>query len=272
MIEAIVAAVLISLASVVGVLFFGHDKRLIGVERFVIPVAAGMFLSLVLTELIPETNEASAWGGVVVMIGFVSFYVLAHHLHRRYHHLEGEECDRKGAAALLLVGDGIHNFADGIVLGGAFLISPTVGVATAIGLALHEIPQEIVEFGVLLRAGYTKTEAAVRNFISASTVILGTVVVYLLSFEAHEYVWILIGLAAGNLLYLAASDLLPRVHGGVREYGGFWYSTGAIVFGFVLMTALLAWVHAESGHNLHAEDASWSDHGHELTHSDEEED
>jgi zinc and cadmium transporter len=209
----------------------------------------------VLVELIPETIETSSWGGVVIMVGFISFYILSHKLHQRYHHLEAEGCDQKGAAALLLVGDSIHNFADGIVLGGAFLIDPTVGVATAVGLALHEIPQEIVEFGVLLRAGYTRTEAAVRNLLSASTIILGTIIVMLLSAQAGEYVWILIGLAAGNLLFLAASDLLPRIHGGVRYYGSIWYSTLAIATGFSVMTTLLMWTHSEYGHGLHEGDA-----------------
>lgn len=245
-IEAIGMSVLITLTSLAGVFVFGHDKRLIGIERFVVPVAVGVFLSLVLNELIPETLAAAPeLGGAVIIFGFLMFYVLAHKLHQRYHHLEADDCDRKGAAALLLVGDGIHNFADGVVLGGAFLVDPTVGVVTAIGLLLHEVPQEIVEFGVLLRAGYTRLHAALLNLLSASTVIVGTIVVLVLSQHAGEYVWVLVGIAAGNLLFLAASDLLPRIHGNLRHYGNIWYSTLSILLGFIMMTALLAWVHAE---------------------------
>ena len=242
--EAVGMAALVALASLVGVFLFGHDKRLIGAERYIVPVAVGVFLGLVLNELIPEVlSESPTWGAIVIMLGFLAFYVLSHKLHNKYHHLETEDCDRKGAAALVLVGDSIHNFADGIVLGGAFLVDPAVGVATAIGLALHEIPQEIVEFGVLIRAGYTRGRAALLNLLSASTIILGTLVVILISDQAAEYVWVLIALAAGNLLFLAASDLLPRIHGNLPHYGNIWYSVISIAFGFILMTSIMAWVH-----------------------------
>jgi zinc and cadmium transporter len=252
LLEAIGVSLLIALTSVIGVAAFGHDKRLIGAERFVVPVAVGVFLSLVLSELIPETIEASPeWGATVVMVGFLAFYILAHKLHQKYHD-EAEDCDRKGAAALVLIGDGIHNFADGIVLGGAFLIDPAVGVATAIGLALHEVPQEIVEFGILLRAGYTRLQAVLLNLVSASTVVLGTAVVILLSEHISEYVWILVGLAAGNLLFLAASDLLPRIHGNLAHYRSIWYSAFAILVGFFLMTLVLEWTHSHMSEEMHS--------------------
>ena len=262
-IEALLASVAIALVSLIGVVFFGHDKRLIGAERYVIPVAVGVFLSLVLYELIPETLEsAPQLGGIVVAVGFISFYILASVLHKRYHHLETDDCDRKGAAMLLLTGDTIHNLADGFILGGAFLIDPAIGVATAIGLALHEIPQEIVEFGVLLRAGYTRTEAAIRNLISASSVIVGTLLIILIAEQAEEYVWILTGFAAGNLLFLAASDLLPRIHGNLKNYGSIWHSTIAIVLGFVVMTSIITWTHEKYGHALEDAEAGNTDEGH----------
>ncbi|MCB9815401.1 ZIP family metal transporter [Candidatus Nomurabacteria bacterium] len=260
--EAVGISILIALLSVLGVVAFGHDKKLIGAERYVVPVAAGVFLSLVLNELLPETLEASPeWGGTVVVVGFLAFYILSHKLHERFHHLETEDCNRKGAASLLLIGDGIHNFTDGIILGGAFLIDPTVGVATAIGLAMHEIPQEIVEFGVLIRAGYTRLQAAILNLISASTIVLGTVVVLFLYNSADEYVWILVGLAAGNMLYLAAGDLIPRIHDNLKHYGSIWRSTISIAVGFILMTLLLTWVH-ENFAPTHEHDHSHEEESH----------
>lgn len=255
LLDAIIASALVAAASLLGALFFGNSKRLIGVERFVVPVAVGVFLSLALYELIPETLEAAPeFGGLAVMFGFVAFYVLANVLHKRFHHLEADDCDRKGAAALILIGDAIHNLADGFILGGAFLINPAVGVATAIGLAIHEIPQEIVEFGVLIRAGYSKKEAAVRNLLSASSIVVGTVLIILLAKEADEFVWILTGFAAGNLLFLAASDLLPRIHGNLKNYGSVWNSTAAIMFGFIVMSLVITWTHAQFGHGHSEED------------------
>lgn len=252
--EALVASIAVALISLIGVFFFSNSKKLLGMEKYTVPVAVGVFLSLILYELIPETLEQSPqWGGIAVAFGFISFYVLANHLHKKYHHLEADECDRKGAATLLLIGDGIHNIADGVILGGAFLIDPTIGVATAVGLALHEIPQEIVEFGVLIRAGYSKTKAAMYNLLSASSIILGTVLILVIAEHAAEYIWIITGVAAGNLLFLAASDLLPRIHGNLKNYGSIWHSTISITLGFLIMTSVLIWTHENFGHG----------HGHE---------
>ncbi|MCD5381305.1 MAG: ZIP family metal transporter [Candidatus Pacebacteria bacterium] len=247
--EAMLAAVAIALTSLVGVFFFSDTKKLLGMQKYAVPIAVGVFLSLVLYELIPETLELSPeFGGIAVAFGFIFFYVLENYLHKKYHRLEADECDRKGAATLLLIGDGIHNIADGVILGGAFLVDPTIGVVTAIGLALHEIPQEIVEFGVLIRAGFSKTKAAMYNLISASSIILGTVLIIIVAEHAEEYIWIITGVAAGNLLFLAASDLLPRIHGNLKDYGSIWHSTVSITLGFLIMTSVLIWTHENFGH------------------------
>lgn len=254
--EAIFAAVCISLVSLIGVFFFGNTQKFIGAQKYVVPIAVGVFLSLVLFELIPETLELSPeLGGIAVAFGFISFYLLANYLHQKYHHLEADDCDRKGAAALLLIGDGIHNIADGVILGGAFLVDPTVGVATAIGLALHEIPQEIVEYGVLLRGGYTRLRASIYNLLSASSIILGVLLIMLVAEHAADFIWIITGVAAGNLLFLAASDLLPRIHGNLKNYGSIWHSTTSIIVGFIVMTGVLMWTHEDYGHgHEHDED------------------
>lgn len=262
-IEALFAAAMVASASLVGVLFFGNSQKLIGVQRFVIPVAVGVFLSLIFFELIPETLSLQPeWGGVMVVLGFVAFYILSSILHRRYHVLGSEDCGRKEAATLLLIGDTIHNAADGVVLGGAFLIDPALGTATAIGLVLHEIPQEIVEFGVLIRAGYTRLQAALCNLLSASSVIVGTAFILVVAEQAEHFTWVLTGIAAGNLLYIAIGDLLPRIHGSLKNYISVWHSAGAIMFGFVFMTAVLVWTHSTFGHG-HAYD-DMHDHDDEV--------
>lgn len=255
-IEAMLAASAVALCSLIGALFFGDSRKLLGAERYVIPAAVGVFLSLVLFELIPETLESNeTWGGVMVAAGFIIFYILSYQLHRYFHQqdLSDEDCDRRGAANLLLIGDAVHNLADGVILGAAFLINPVLGVATAIGLALHEIPQEIVEFGVLVRGGYTRKEAALRNLLSASTIIVGTALTLWLFAIAEEYVWVITGLAAGNLLFIAATDLLPRIHHNLKNYSSFWYTALSLIVGFAVMTAVLIYTHETFGHG-HSED------------------
>ncbi len=247
-IESLLAAGVIILISLVGVFFFGSSGRLVGIEKYSIPVAVGVFLSVVLYELIPETLEASPdSGGLAVAFGFISFYILASVLHKtmhkKYQHLKDDECDRKGAAMLILIGDSIHNVSDGIVLGGAFLINPAAGVVTAIGLALHELPQEIVEFGILMRAGYSRSRASLYNLISASSILIGLGLIFYVSELAAGYIWVITGVAAGNLLFIAASDLLPRIHGNLKNYGGIWQASLSIIVGFLLMTVILSWSH-----------------------------
>lgn len=261
-VEAVGASVVVAITSLIGVFFFGSSKVLAGIQKYVVPVAVGLFLSLVLFELVPETLEsAPVFGGIAVALGFLSFFVLSAMLHNKYHTLEEEDCDQKRAATLLLVGDTIHNLADGVILGGAFLIDPSIGIATAIGLALHEIPQEIIEFGVLIRSGYSRTKAAVLNLFSASSIVVGTLLILIVAHHAEDYIWILTGVAAGNLLFLAASDLMPRIHDDLKQYGSVWKSTLSIFLGFSLMTGTLLWTHEQFGHG--------HSHEHEHEHSEE---
>ena len=267
-IDTFLAAAAVALISFVGVLFFGRSGHLSGIGHYSIPVAVGVFLSLILFELIPETLAVQPeYGPFVIAFGFISFYVLAHLLHKKFHTSEADDCDSKGAAILLLIGDSIHNVADGVVIGGAFMIDPTVGLLTTIGLALHEIPQEIVEFGVLVRAGYTHKRALFLNLISASSIFIGVLAIALVTEHAAEYTWILLGVAAGNLLFLALSDLLPRIHGGLKKYGSIWHAAVSITLGFVIMGSVLIWTHENftQGH-LHTEYL-----GEEMHEEDEEE-
>lgn len=271
--EAVLASAAIAATSVIGALFFGNSKKLVGLQRFVVPTAVGILLSLVLYELIPETLASEpTYGGLVVAIGFIAFYILANFLHQHFHGMAADDCDRKTAASLLLIGDSIHNFADGVILGSAFLINPAVGVATAVGLALHEIPQEIIEFGVLVRAGYTRTQAIARNLLSASSIIVGTALTIMLAELAEGYLWVITGLAAGNLLFLAASELLPRIHGNLKNYGNIWNATLAIIIGFTLMTAIITWAHEQMPHDNGGHTEHHDDHDEEYDEHDEERD
>lgn len=251
LLQALLASGAVALSAVIGAVFFGDSKKLTGIQRFVVPLTVGILLAFVLYELLPETLAlSSTYGGLVIGLGFIAFYVLSNYIHQRFHTvLNEEDCDRKTAAYLLLVGDAVHNLSDGVILGTAFLVDPTVGVATAFAIALHEIPQEIVEFGVLIRAGYSRIEALVRNLISASTVVVGTAGTILFAGYFGEYVWVITGLAAGNLLYVAASELLPKIHGNLKHYGNIWHATAAILIGFLFMVAIIDWTHERAPHS-----------------------
>ncbi|MFZ2253368.1 MAG: ZIP family metal transporter [Minisyncoccia bacterium] len=243
MFEALIGALCISLLSLIGVFFFGNSGKLTGTHRFILPVAVGVFLGIVFFDLIPETLEVSPeWGPIAIMLGFLGFYLLSHFLDTFHHHHfdEHDACVRNGAQKLL-IGDSIHNFADGVVLASAFMISPFVGIFTTIGIALHEIPQEIAEFGVLLQSGYTKRTAAFYNFLSSLTVILGVLITYAFAQSLEGYLFILTGVAAGNLLYIAATDLLPELRHSHHDH--FFKTFTATLLGIIAVAILTSFTH-----------------------------
>ncbi len=240
---ALLAALGVSLLSFVGVFFFGNSGKLRGTHRFILPVAVGVFLGIVFFDLIPETLEsAPQWGPIAIMVGFLGFYLLSHFLDTfHHHHFDEHDACIKNGARKLLIGDSVHNFADGIVIASAFIISPFVGILTTIGIALHEIPQEIAEFGVLLQSGYSKRTAAFYNFLSSLSVVLGVLLAYVFAESLDEYLFILTGVAAGNLLYIAATDLLPELRHSHREH--FFKTFIATLFGIVVIAIITSYSH-----------------------------
>lgn len=255
LIEALIASVSIALLSLVGIFVFGRSGRITGEHRFVLPIAIGILLAVVFFELIPETlREAGERGSIAIVVGFLGFYLLSHLLHTYHHHgvTECDECERASSAQLILVGDGVHNIADGIVIASAFLVDPAVGIAATIGIGLHEVPQEIAEFSILVRAGYTKIQAALRNLISASSIVVGVLLTFLVVEYTENVLGIIIGLAAGNLLYIGATDLLPELDAEHAKQGHFWQVFLSVVVGLVLMASIIQISHEYFG--AHAED------------------
>jgi zinc and cadmium transporter len=213
MVYALLAALCVATIALVGALLFGthpHTERL---HRFILPAAVGVFLGVVFFELIPETLELSEFGGpVTIVAGFLGFYLLSHLLETYHHHHSdhGDDCSH-GGARKLLIGDAIHNLADGVVIASSFMIDPVVGILTTVGIALHEIPQELAEYAVLRAAHYSHRRALTLNALSASTVVVGVLLTYALGTSLGSYVYVLTGLAAGNLLYIASADLIPEL-------------------------------------------------------------
>jgi zinc and cadmium transporter len=153
--------------------------------------------------------EAFAW----LLGGFVLFFLLEQFLHWHHCHRAAAEC-RQPLTYLILIGDGLHNFLGGLAVSATFLVDVRLGVTTWLAAALHEVPQELGDFGVLLHGGWTKTQALAFNFFSALTFLLGGLVTYASSLRFD--VGFLVPLAAGNFLYIAASDLVPEVN---RHFG-----------------------------------------------------
>lgn len=181
--------------------------------------AVGALLGGAVIHLLPEAYERLGPGpGLTggLLAGFLGFFILEKFLwHHHHHHFDGEEHQHHAIpplATLNLLGDGIHNVLDGMIIAGAWLASPTLGVATTVAVFLHEIPQEVGDFGVLLHAGLPLRRAVWLNFLSGMGAVLGAILALLIGEEVAGFSATLVPIAAGSFLYIAASDLIPELH------------------------------------------------------------
>jgi zinc and cadmium transporter len=166
----------------------------------------GAFLHL-LPEAAQEIETSKLY--LIVLAAFIFFFFMEKLLFWR--HCHKENCPIHTFGYMNLVGDSLHNFIDGLVIAGAFLVDIKLGIATTIAIAIHEIPQEIGDFGVLIHAGFNKKRALVVNYLVALTVVLGGVVGYFISFSLNNIIPYLLPFAAGGFIYIAASDLMPEL-------------------------------------------------------------
>ena len=205
----------ISVVSVIGAL--GLILRPDTVHKSILVLvsfAAGALLGDAFLHLIPEVAESSAGldltASLWLLAGVVGFFVLEKLLHWHHAHLPHEEVLHP-VAVTNLVGDGLHNFVDGAIVAGSFMVSSKLGLATAIAVALHEIPQEIGDFSILVHAGLKPRRALALNLATALTAVVGGAGTLLFA-GAINVERIFIPFTAGAFVYIASTDLLPELH------------------------------------------------------------
>ena len=232
----------ISIISLIGVIVLSfQEKRIKGILIYLVSFAAGAFFGDVFIHLIPETIEEFGWSLITsfsVLFGIVFFLVTEKIIKWRHCHDAFCETHTGSLAAMNLIGDGVHNFVDGLIVAASFLISAPVGVATTITIILHEIPQEIGDFGVLLHGGYTKKKAIFFNIISALTAIIGAAVALLTSQYIPHIEQVLIPFAIGSFIYIGGSDLIPEIQKETKLLKSF-SQIVTFVLGIVVMAVLL---------------------------------
>jgi zinc and cadmium transporter len=150
-----------------------------------------------------------------ILLGFSVFFALEQLLHWHHCHRATTHC-KQPLTYLILIGDGLHNFIGGLAIAGVFLIDIHLGIMAWLAAAAHEIPQELSDFGVLVHGGWEKSKALMFNVFSALTFLVGGVTAYFASFEIN--VDFLVPFAAGNFIYIGASDLVPEInkHGDMK--------------------------------------------------------
>lgn len=179
------------------------------------PFAAGALLGAAFFDLLPEAIELSAEGAAFrwVVAGIVAFFVFEQYLHWFHHHHEHQDKKvKRPTAPLIIIGDTLHNAIDGVAIGAAFLISPPLGIVTAVAVAAHEIPQEIGDFSILLKSGMKRVRVLMWNIVSSLATLVSAVYVFWLGTNNSLPLGAILGLSAGLFIYIAASDLIPTIH------------------------------------------------------------
>lgn len=240
----------VSVVSLVGL--FALTLREVVLKRTVfvlVALAVGALFGDAFIHLIPDALESGigeAGVGIAVMAGILLFFALEKFLYWHHRHGEHEESGDtltahdhrpKPLGALILSADFVHNAIDGVIIGASFLVSVPVGIATTVAVVLHEIPQEIADFGLLIHAGWTRGKALLWNFFSALSAFLGVIVVLLLGNSVENLVPIAVAFTAGAFIYIAGSDLVPELHK-TEGFGRAVIQILAVALGFCLMLLL----------------------------------
>ncbi len=220
---------------------------------YLVSFSAGALIGDAFIHLLPEIVEEV--GGFTLQIsmslllGIVAFFFVEkviqwHHCHHTDHDHEKHHKHAESFGKMNLIGDGAHNFIDGIIIAGSYLVSIPVGIATTVAVLLHEIPQEIGDFGVLIHSGYSRGRALFYNFLSGLVAVIGAVGALLLQ-NVFEHVEVfLVPFAAGGFIYIAMADLVPELkHEGALKVS--LMQLFVFVLGITVMAALLLF---EVGH------------------------
>ena len=206
----------ISAVSFVGVSVFSlKEADLRKAVLYLVSFSAGGLFGGAFIHLIPEAMRDSNPGlrvPLLVLAGIIVSFSVETFLQWRHCHIPTSREHPHPLAYMNLFGDAVHNFIDGLIVGGSYLTSVKLGITTTIAVIFHEIPQEMGDFGVLIYGGFGKSRALVFNFLTALTSVLGVVVALSLGFFLHSFISFLVPFAAGNFIYIAGSDLVPELH------------------------------------------------------------
>ncbi|MFA5029226.1 MAG: ZIP family metal transporter [Patescibacteria group bacterium] len=211
----IISVLLISLVSLVGVAAFFFKERVLNrILLFFISFSAGSLMGGAFFHLLPEVLDEGVRPleiFVYVLVGFSLFFILEKFL--RWRHCHDSDCAKHHHLGWMnLIGDGVHNLIDGLIVFSAFTLGPQLGVPVMVSIILHEVPQEFSDFGVLVYSGFSRLRALAYNLLSALASVLGVFIAYFLVGLDQSINDLLLPLAAGGFIYIAASDLIPELH------------------------------------------------------------
>lgn len=206
-----------SLCSLIGGLLVLHKNKLSkSIVAIAAPFSAGALIAAAFSDLLPEALHEGTSSNIFIwtVVGIGAFFVLERRLRWFHHHHDSEESSNhnRRTPIMLVVGDTLHNAIDGAAIAFSFIADPSLGIITTIVVALHEIPQEIGDFGLLLKYGWSRKKVLLVNILNALSAVITAAVIYLIGRNFEDLIAPALALTAGVLLYVALSDIIPAVH------------------------------------------------------------
>jgi zinc and cadmium transporter len=239
LVQALLATLVVSAVAFVGLVFVFARRLSQGGELMLLSFAAGVLLATTFLELLPEaTGLARAPGNIfaATLGAMIGFFLLERLLHGFHIHEDGaREQHVSNSPYLILIGDGLHNFIDGIAIAASFAASPELGVITTLAVTVHEVPQELADFGVLVAGGMTPRQALLVNFLSGLTAVLGALVFFAAGAAVEPYLAWFMAATAGMFIYIASADLIPQL----QHHRALHPGTQLPFLGGILLIALL---------------------------------
>jgi zinc and cadmium transporter len=239
---ALLSTFIISLASLVGLISLAiKPEKLQPFIIYMVSFAVGALFGDAFIHLIPEAfskTQNSLTVSLLILLGIVVFFSLEKFI--RWRHCHEGDCGEhnRSLTVMNLVGDGLHNLIDGLLIGAGYLVSIPIGFTTTLAVLAHELPQEIGDLGVLIHSGYSVKKALVLNFISALIAVVGTGLSLVIGLRVQDYASYLLALTAGGFIYIAGADLIPELHTHTRPDKSV-KQLLAILLGVAMMVGLL---------------------------------
>ena len=237
------SVIVVSLVSLIGVVSLSLSKKTLNkLLLFLVSVSAGTLFGSAFLHLLPEAVKKSGFSlqvSLTLIAGILVFFVLESFIHTHSH---GKKVSKDDAPTHLiplnLFADGIHNFVDGLIIAGSYMINVPAGIATTIAVIFHEVPQELADFGVLLYAGLSKVKALLFNFLSAAFAIFGAIIGLILGEASEQFTILILPFAAGGFIYIAGVNLIPELHKKCNFKDSIIHFF-ALILGVAIMVALL---------------------------------
>tara|TARA_Y100000310_G_scaffold219247_1_gene220649 strand:+ start:17365 stop:18117 length:753 start_codon:yes stop_codon:yes gene_type:complete len=212
----LISVFIISLISLVGILALSiKADSLKKLMMYMVSFSAGALFGDTFIHLLPEiANEVgfTFYVSIYIIVGIVFSFIVEKVIHWQHCHHPIEEGHIQPFAKMNIFGDIVHNFLDGLIIGASYLVSIPVGIATTVAVILHEIPQEIGEFGVLIHGGFSKAKALFFNFIVSLSALVGVIIALTIGSRIENFTTFVIPFAAGSFIYIAGADLIPELH------------------------------------------------------------